>query len=491
MKEKGITLIALVITIIVLLILTSITVGMLWGENSIILKAQEAKFKTEIAQVKEQFEIYLVNKRIQNQEFEQGTLTAGETLLSYNAKEETETGNIYTVLSEVDKKIVKNFEIIKGELYFFTQNEREQQWALEMGIRNSPYKIVDGVLIAIEDNRLLLDEAIGTITIPERVKEIGEGTFAGLEGVKKIIIQSTCEKINSSAFNGNATLEEVVILADGDKGVKSIGNYAFKDCINLKTISMPNTVEELGVGVFANCSSLKNVQLSNRIKILPSQIFANCTALMEIDIPEGIKEMQGFMFQGARALTKISLPISLEIIADDCFYDATSSLEIINLKLANQHFIVENGILLASNKTKMYVVTKQTINGNSFTVPNGIEHVGSGVLMPFTSITGVSIPGSVNHIEADFFPWSIEEIEISQNNPNYLSINKQILSKDKKILYFCYSKAQTITLEEGIEELKGAAVEKCNNANTINFPSTLKRLKSHCRTSSYKFIKKK
>lgn len=99
--------------------------------------------------------------------------------------------------------------------------------------------------------------------------------------------------------------------------------------------------------------------------------------------------------------------------------------------------------------------------------------------MPFWNIKKVMIPESVNEIDAGFFPWSIEEIEISQSNPNYLSINQQILSKDKKILYFCYSQAQTITLEEGIEELKGAAVEKCNNVNTLNFPSTLKKLESH------------
>lgn len=188
--------------------------------------------------------------------------------------------------------------------------------------------------------------------------------------------------------------------------------------------------------------------------------------------------MYGFLFQGATNLTKISLPKSLETIDNNCFYDATSSLENINLSTTNQHFLVENGILLSKDRTQIYVVTKQTVNGNTFTVPNGIKYIGSGVLMPFLNITKVILPESVNEINAEFFPWTIEEIEISQNNPNYLSVNQQILSKDKKILYFCYSKAQTITLEEGIEQLKGAAVEKCNNVNTIHFPTTLKRLES-------------
>lgn len=478
MREKGITLIALVITIIVLLILASITIYTLLGENGMITKAQEAKFKTEIAQAKEQFEMYLGEKYVQDQQFEKGTLNAGETSLFYNTKEETEEGNIYTILSDIDKRIVKDFEIIKGEIFYFTQNEREAKWALEMGMKTNPYEIINGILISSDKNLFLLDEATGTITIPERVKEVGEGTFAGLKGVKKIIIPPTCKRINNSAFNGNDTLEEVLILADRDQGVETIGNYAFRDCIKLRTIVMPNTVRELGVGVFGNCSSLEEIQLSNRIEVLSSQVFSYCTALKNIHIPEGIKAMQGFLFQGATALANISLPTSLETIDNNCFYDATPSLESINLNVANQHFIVENGILLSKDEKQMYVVAKQAIKGNTFTVPNGIEYIGSGILMPFSNITKAIIPESVNQIESGFFPWSIEEIEISSNNPNYVSINKQILSKDKKILYFSYSKGQTVTLEEGIEELRGAAVEKCNNVNTINFPSTLKRLKS-------------
>ncbi len=52
-KEKGITLIALVITIIVLLILAGVSIAMLTGENGILTQAQRAKSETEKAQVNE------------------------------------------------------------------------------------------------------------------------------------------------------------------------------------------------------------------------------------------------------------------------------------------------------------------------------------------------------------------------------------------------------------------------------------------------------
>lgn len=57
MRNKGITLIALVITIIILLILAAITIATLTGENGIITKAMEAKQKTEEAQIDEQLKL--------------------------------------------------------------------------------------------------------------------------------------------------------------------------------------------------------------------------------------------------------------------------------------------------------------------------------------------------------------------------------------------------------------------------------------------------
>jgi len=58
-KEKGITLIALVVTIVVLLILAGTSIAMLTGENGIIEKAKESKTKTEISNIKEEMEMAL------------------------------------------------------------------------------------------------------------------------------------------------------------------------------------------------------------------------------------------------------------------------------------------------------------------------------------------------------------------------------------------------------------------------------------------------
>ena len=59
-QRKGITLIALVITIIVLLILAGISISMLSGDNSILQKATDAKINTDNANEKEQIQIVVL-----------------------------------------------------------------------------------------------------------------------------------------------------------------------------------------------------------------------------------------------------------------------------------------------------------------------------------------------------------------------------------------------------------------------------------------------
>ena len=56
-RKNGITLIALVVTIIVLLILAGITISLVFGSNGVIQKAQDSKEQTEIGEMREKLEM--------------------------------------------------------------------------------------------------------------------------------------------------------------------------------------------------------------------------------------------------------------------------------------------------------------------------------------------------------------------------------------------------------------------------------------------------
>ena len=65
-STKGITLIALVVTIIILLILAGVTIATLMGDNGLINKEKDAKIKTEIASIKEEIQTDILGKQAEN-----------------------------------------------------------------------------------------------------------------------------------------------------------------------------------------------------------------------------------------------------------------------------------------------------------------------------------------------------------------------------------------------------------------------------------------
>ena len=75
-KNRGITLIALVITIIVLLLLASVSISMLMGENGILTQANESKIYTALGSIKEEINLYKTEKILE------GESVTAETLLA-------------------------------------------------------------------------------------------------------------------------------------------------------------------------------------------------------------------------------------------------------------------------------------------------------------------------------------------------------------------------------------------------------------------------
>ncbi len=95
-REKGITLLALVITIIVLLIVAGVSIATLTGNNGILTQAQNAKTKTEIAAAKENIEL----KVIENSKLNDDMKSLSEDLSSMKEVK---------IIGETDEEIIGKY----------------------------------------------------------------------------------------------------------------------------------------------------------------------------------------------------------------------------------------------------------------------------------------------------------------------------------------------------------------------------------------------
>ena len=481
-EKRGITLIALIVTIIILLILAGVTLATLNGDNGILTKADEAKLSTELSRYKEELELYKVEKYNENRNFEEETLTAGKVELNYNTKESGETGNIKTIIPDISDEYFEKLEVIKGELLINTQNENEIRVAQRLGIEVNPYDIRDGVLWSSNGNLLLMDENTGSLTIPDSVTAIGEGAFANLEGLRTIIIPSTVKRIEQNAFRNNTTLETVImqekVNSDGTiEGVEYIGDTAFKSCTNLKTVQMANSVTEIGISVFQHDNSLKTINLSDNITNISVYMFHSCTSLETIEIPDSVVEISNQAFAGCSNLTTIKIPKSVTTIGATAF-NGCSKLTNIDLS-GNTNFTFEDGILLGNSGTKMLIIFQSAVTGNTFKVPDTVTTLSAGQIDKFTNITKVEIPASVDNINPTFITKNITEVEIDSDNETYETDGKAIYTKDENnmTLVRYYKNEDSVNIEKQIKKI-GTNAFASKSLSSIELPDSLESIGS-------------
>ena len=108
--KKGITMIALAVTIIVLLILSGVSIATIRGNNGIVVNASKAKFMTEVRDIQEQIELAEI-KNNDGEDFQFGTL---ETLIErtdgYNEILSVESGNLVYDSEKVSESQAKWLE---------------------------------------------------------------------------------------------------------------------------------------------------------------------------------------------------------------------------------------------------------------------------------------------------------------------------------------------------------------------------------------------
>lgn len=117
-------------------------------------------------------------------------------------------------------------------------------------------------------------------------------------------------------YIGDITIPSSVTYNGTTYSVTKIGLYAFKSCIGLTSISVPDNVESICYSAFMNCNSLIEVTLGKGLKTIDSQAFWGCTKLLNCNIPHSVTDIGESAFRECSNLKNINIPDS--IINIDC-----------------------------------------------------------------------------------------------------------------------------------------------------------------------------
>lgn len=168
------------------------------------------------------------------------------------------------------------------------------------------------------------------------------------------------------------TCAKVPAELDGYK-VTALAEDAFLACLNLKSITLPRTIRELGVCSISQCYSLKDLVL-----------------------PNGLKTIKGQAFMYNIEMRSISIPASVTKIGDGVF-NYCDKLKHVRISPSNRSYEAK-GKLLIEKKTKKIISTIGVINGK-YEIPYGIKTIASVAFQGNNNLTELTIPDTVKKIE--------------------------------------------------------------------------------------------
>ena len=149
------------------------------------------------------------------------------------------------------------------------------------------------------------------ITIPDSVTDIGYGAFYHCDMLENITIPNSVENIAPFAFDHTKWMEdfenssrEFLIVGDGillsyngggshvtlPEGVKKIAPYAFYKHNGLLSVSMPDSLSEIGEAAFEGCTNLREIFGGTNVKVIKDRAFYQCP-LQTVKITDAVESI--------------------------------------------------------------------------------------------------------------------------------------------------------------------------------------------------------
>lgn len=230
------------------------------------------------------------------------------------------------------------------------------------------------------------------VVIPDKfekytVTEIGEEAFKNCENIKSVTIPETVTVIGKSAFAGCVKLENVSM----SDNVTEIASFAFSGCKALKLDKLPESITTLGAYAFKNCTSLAGIIIQPKLERIGNGAFEGCTALEKIDLPDTVKSIGNEAFNKCTGLTEVSIANPEMEIGGSAFLNCTN-VRVATLPLDALNHVPKSNLAILT-------LTDGTV-------------IPEGAFAGCNSLISITLPQSITEIGDDAFSDSQKLVEI-------------------------------------------------------------------------------
>ena len=301
------------------------------------------------------------------------------------------------------------------------------------------------------------------------VVAIGDSAFENRTDLRTVMIPDSVTRINIGAFSGCINLANITL----SKKIEKIGENAFYNCDSLQSVEIPKCLNDVYArydsidipnGVFNECSNLKTIIFEEGSTVIADALFRGCDGLESVTIPNTVTQIYGYAFADCKNLKNINISDSVTVLGENVFQNDTSITEI---NLPDSITALGRGVFSGCDRLKSIVIPDSVTNIGisafsecknleSVTLSKELEKIGENAFYNCDSLQSIEIPKSLKDVYATYD---------SIDTPN-------------GVFNEC-DNLKTIAFEEGSTVIADALFRGCDGLEEVKIPKTVTVIKNH------------
>ena len=304
------------------------------------------------------------------------------------------------------------------------------------------------------------------------VVAIGDRAFENRTDLRTVMIPDSVTEMGGYAFNNCTNLSNVTL----SKNLESMGSSAFGNCDGLTQIEIPKSLDIGGnyyLGAFSDCANIKKVTFERGTTKIASSLFCGCTGIEKIDIPDTVTVIQDYAFKECKNLSTVNIPENVTEIGSKAFNECIS-LSNVNIpdsvtKIGGYAFYqCKNlvNVILSKNLEKIDCNAFGNCDGlTQIEIPKSLDVGGdyySGAFADCANLKKVTFERGTTKIASNLLCGctGIEKIDI----PDTVKVIQVCAFKECKNL-------STVNIPDSVIEIEGWAFESCSVLTKIGIPN--------------------
>ncbi len=306
-----------------------------------------------------------------------------------------------------------------------------------------------------------------SIDLPDSLKYIGRNAFYSWDNLFSLTLPSKVDTIDSKAFSSCQALYKVTI----PESVRYLGSNAFKDCkglgiVNFNAISAKSPSGDY-TSPFYNCPNISIINWGSKVESIPAGLVRGCTKITSLTIPETVNYIGMNAFNDCTGLKVLNFNANDCICEDGYPFDRCGVEE---LNIGENVTTIPNGLFVGLHSL------------SEITVPNSVKSIGYQAFLWCSNLKKITIGESVETIGEWIYSDGLETLNFNaincQEAKEFGSYVKEINFGDKvKNIPNNFAQGSKhlikVDISHSVENIGNAAFKECATLEKITLPNSL------------------